>query len=67
MSLQDNRLYIYGLLPLATLIMLVIFLPFGLLFGIMNIYFIYKHREPQRLALEAKQREERELKFQQQL
>ncbi|MGA3315221.1 MAG: hypothetical protein ABSC64_02140 [Candidatus Korobacteraceae bacterium] len=62
MALYDNRLYIYVLLPLATLIFLVVFLPLGLLFGLINLYMIYKHREPQRLALEAKQKAEKERK-----
>jgi len=66
MTLYENKLYVYVLMPLAAIFMLFIFFPIGILFGILAIYFIYKHREPQRLALEAKQREERELKLQQQ-
>jgi hypothetical protein len=58
MTLYENTLYVYVLLPMAAICMLFIFFPIGILFGILAIYYIYKHREPQRLALEAKQREE---------
>jgi hypothetical protein len=64
MGLLDTiyRIYLYVLLPLVALVFLVIFFPIGILFGLCWLYLVYKHREPQRKALEAQKAAEQQLR-----